>query len=555
MVTRVAALQLQPNPGSIDGVVLLEGATDHAGTTVSVLGTSLSATTATDGSFSIGDVPPGIHTLSAAATGFVDHDYPPVLVRAGQASTVSQTLLAIPRGGISGTVALSGRSDASGVLVSVDGTSFAVVTGPSGEFEFAGLPEGTYSITLSHPDYKTGSVTGVVVAEGQTADVSSTPLQTNPGSLVGRVLLEGATDHSGTLIAISGTSLSATTAADGSFTLGDVPPGVATVTASATGYEAHDYGPVLVSAGTQTALGDTTLAVPRGGLDGSVVLEGRTDHSGVLVSIQGTSFATITGPSGEFAFTGLVAAQYTVVASHPEFATTTLSDQTVVGGESTAVGALTLTANPGAISGFVFLEGASDHTGILVSVTGTSYTAVTAADGSYTISGVPAGTWPLSAEATDHDRHDFSPAIVSPGATTTAPTATLVQKRGVIAGVVTLEGQTSHAGVRIDLQGSSFFTTSDATGAYELRVPTGNYPGVTFTKDQYAPGALTQTITVTDFGTANLVAVELNAVSNDIFGKVTRFQSTDHSGSMVELMNLADAVVDTVIRVKLVGSR
>ncbi len=47
----------------------------------------------------------------------------------------------------------------------------------------------------------------------------------------------------------------------------------------------------------------------------------------------------------------------------------------------------------GSISGKARLQNASDHAGITVYIPGTSFSAITAADGSYTIAGVPSGTY------------------------------------------------------------------------------------------------------------------------------------------------------------------
>lgn len=47
----------------------------------------------------------------------------------------------------------------------------------------------------------------------------------------------------------------------------------------------------------------------------------------------------------------------------------------------------------GTISGHAYLQGATDNSGITVYIPGTSFSAITAADGSYTISGVPSGTY------------------------------------------------------------------------------------------------------------------------------------------------------------------
>ena len=51
---------------SISGVVTLRGLSDYSGAKVEIKGTGLSATTASNGSYSIGNIPVGTHTVIAS---------------------------------------------------------------------------------------------------------------------------------------------------------------------------------------------------------------------------------------------------------------------------------------------------------------------------------------------------------------------------------------------------------------------------------------------------------------------------------------------------------
>jgi subtilisin-like proprotein convertase family protein len=69
-----------------------------------------------------------------------------------------------PDGSIAGTVTLAGETDHSGVLVELSPGGDSVITGPTGEYEFAGLYDNVYSVTASKLDWATATVTDIVVS-------------------------------------------------------------------------------------------------------------------------------------------------------------------------------------------------------------------------------------------------------------------------------------------------------------------------------------------------------------------------------------------------------
>ncbi len=71
-------------------------------------------------------------------------------------------------GSISGNVNLSGTTDNSGVLVKAVGTPRSAVTNSNGDYTIQNVTAGTYTISAEKPGYNYGSVTGVVVTNGNT---------------------------------------------------------------------------------------------------------------------------------------------------------------------------------------------------------------------------------------------------------------------------------------------------------------------------------------------------------------------------------------------------
>jgi subtilisin-like proprotein convertase family protein len=70
-----------------------------------------------------------------------------------------------PNSGISGTVALAGQLDSSGIMVTCSPGGDFVYTGPTGDYEFNGLYPGTYTVTATKDGWTDGMVEGVIVVE------------------------------------------------------------------------------------------------------------------------------------------------------------------------------------------------------------------------------------------------------------------------------------------------------------------------------------------------------------------------------------------------------
>lgn len=82
---------------------------------------------------------------------------------------------ALPAGGgtIRGQVYLEGRSNWSGAVVSVAGTTYTAVTAADGTFVLAGLPPGIYDLRTGKESYLSRAYNGVEVIEGSVTDVYS----------------------------------------------------------------------------------------------------------------------------------------------------------------------------------------------------------------------------------------------------------------------------------------------------------------------------------------------------------------------------------------------
>jgi hypothetical protein len=89
------------------------------------------------------------------------------------------------------------------------------------------------------------------------------------GSVTGRVRLEGRTNYEGATISIA--DKRTTTAADGTFTISDIPAGTYNISASAPSYLRAEKVGVVVTAGNTTTLPEATLLA--GDIDGNCRIE------------------------------------------------------------------------------------------------------------------------------------------------------------------------------------------------------------------------------------------------------------------------------------------
>ena len=111
------------------------------------------------------------------------------------------------------------------------------------------------------------------------------------------------------------------------------------------------------------------------------------DPSRTVVSYQNCT------KDGSYEFSNLEEGNYTVYATSPDSTEKAVYKSIVVGKDQTVqVPQMTLTAT-GALSGKITLDGSTDNNaGFVIFAGGTSFMAVTALDGSFTLSGLPANT-------------------------------------------------------------------------------------------------------------------------------------------------------------------
>lgn len=275
----------------------------------------------------------------------------------------------------------------------------------------------------------------------------------------------------------------------GAYRIEAIVPGKASfVTSDATHFEAARD--LILVAGEERQLNITLQSSDAGG-DGTGHITGIArkgaetnqeaalqDHSGITVEVNGAGLRTATNSGGTFDLF-LLPGSYTLAFSARDHLPTSTANVVVTAGATTTLDALTLPINPGGATGTALLEGFEDddtaHAGIIVSLADGSATTTTAADGSYVLPDLPAGTATLRFVAVaDHDVVERV-IVVEAGRQAAVDTVTLPRSRGDIAGTVDLVGRADESGALVTVTGEAVFALSAADGSFRLSgVSTGS---------------------------------------------------------------------------------
>lgn len=501
-------------------------------------------------------------------------------------------------GGIMGTIT-NGGSPVSGLVVNAyfvhdDGSTVAwgpgATTNGSGIYSISGLPPGKYKVAVNPGStsyamqYYTGAdsfitATPVTVAAGATASGIDFSLVTG-GKISGTVRNADTTNPvQGAWVAVFDEMLSAqvpfsaATAADGTYTTCALPAGkyrMIVGSNSEPGYVATWYNnnqlnmastPVTVAAGATTSGIDYNLAANAAAITGTVTrLSDGQPLPGMLVRAlskgplgQQVKSAT-TAWDGTYSITGLPPGDYRVYANpqdknyagvyYNNAFTLSTASLVSVGPSETKNNINFILPRGGYISGGAANDG-TPLPGMLVRVsdpsgsTNVGYNVFTQYDGSYTITGLPAGTYFVRAYAPVTDvlnnylglfynnvaRRNSGTGVAVVTNETTSAIDFNMPLGGKVAGTVTsASGGAPIAALAIlaydETTGSQMaaVSTSIVDGSYVLTgLPAGNYRIMAFAEGSgYASGWYSSTGTVPNFASATSISVSVGSTTTGI---------------------------------------
>jgi hypothetical protein len=313
--------------GSISGSITPAASGNGATVTLSQSGTVIATTTAgTNGSYSFASVLNGTYTVTPSATGFT---FSP----ASQSATVNGNTVAVPAftaAGTSGTIAGSITPAANGsgatVTLSQGGTTVATATaGTNGNYSFASVLNGTYTVTPSATGFTFTPASQSVTVNGVPANVPAFTAAGTSGTINGSIapapngttasvqLLQGATQIA-----------TATVSGTGTYTFPGVLNGSYTVIPSETGFTFAPTSQSVTVNGVPVTVPVFNASAQTWNVSGTITPQG--SGSGTTVTLSGTANATTTADvNANYTFTAVVNGAYTVTPTKNGFAFTPAS--------------------------------------------------------------------------------------------------------------------------------------------------------------------------------------------------------------------------------------
>ncbi|HBG04128.1 MAG: hypothetical protein A2075_16845 [Geobacteraceae bacterium GWC2_58_44] len=299
------------------------------GAVVTIAGQSV--TTTSTGTFNISGIPSGSYPLTISKSGYLTKTY---AVYAVNSSTnrigVVFYLTPVPTYSLAGTVR-DGSSRGPvlpGALVSIAGRS-ATTTG-TGSFSVSGIPQGTYTITISKAGYVTKSYSGYTVNSNWSGLLFY--LAPVPRYLISGVVLTGSSSGAplaGAAVSIAG--MTATTSLTGAFHIYGIPAGTYTLSISKSGYATKSYAGYLVNSNKS---GLVFFLLPTYSVSGTVRAENGTGPllAGVTVTIA--NFTATTNSAGAFSFSAIPAGTHTITLRKEGYETVVATGLVVNGNRS-----------------------------------------------------------------------------------------------------------------------------------------------------------------------------------------------------------------------------
>jgi hypothetical protein len=385
--------QTEEDTYTVTGTV--SGAT-QADVTINVSGDITSSTnTATDGSYTISDIPQGSSiTLTPSKTGYT---FSPTSLsipnitsdQSGQNFTASLNTYSI-----SGNVSVGGSGLGGVTMTATGGHSTSVQTASNGNYTISGIPHGvnvTITPTLTGYSFDPPNRTHNNVTANLTGQNFDATLNTY--SISGNVNVGGTGLGGVTMTATGGHSTSVQTASNGNYTISGIPHGVnVTITPTLTGYSFDPPNRTHNNVTANLTGQNFTATLNTYSISGTVSVGGSGLGGVTMTATGGHSTSVQTASNGNYTISGIphgVNVTITPTLTGYSFDPPNRAHNNVTAnltGQN-----FDATLNTYSISGNVNVGG-TGFGGVTMTATGGHSTSVqTASNGNYTISGIPHG--------------------------------------------------------------------------------------------------------------------------------------------------------------------
>lgn len=226
------------------------------------------------------------------------------------------------------------------------------------------------------------------------------------GGIKGYAILKNQTDHSGTLIEISGTNISTITDSFGFYEISNIPEGPVTINYSPPGCNIITTENIIssgvminipnlyLSPVTNNAESSSNITSLFGNINGIVKLNGILKED-IIVSIKGSPYKVKTDFNGYYSFLNIPSGNYTLIYNFRDYVTKTQEVPVITRAITNAI-TIDLITGTGKVIGNAKLENEPDNNGIIISINGTPFTAITDSKGNYIIEYIPTGSYDIT---------------------------------------------------------------------------------------------------------------------------------------------------------------
>lgn len=438
--------------GVITGDVRADNA-PLAGVTISAGGSS--TTTSSDGTFTLSGLTSGPLVLTAHKDGFNDAT---LQVNVGEQVHIVLTRPSVSPASLSGRVTAGGTAVA-GAVVTAQGQT--ATTGADGKYSFTTLIAGTTTIRATKTGFST-FLQNVTLASGpNTFDISLASVGVGTASLTGRVTSSTGAAIAGAVVTAQGKT--ATTAADGSYSITGLNSGTTSVSVSRSGFTTVTQAAILADGANTLNVTLTASGTGTTSLSGTITTSTGAALPGATITVQ-TKTAT-SGSDGSFTIPDVTAGPTSVNVSKIGFQGQVLQ-VTLVPGANTLNVALVATTPRATLSGTVTFNG-NPVSGVTVSTQGLSVT--TGSDGTYRFSDLTTGSTTVTAQKAGFQDARQALTLVT-GNNTLDLALSAASGTALLSGTVTSNGS-AVAGVVITAQGQTVTTASDGTYLFTNLTP------------------------------------------------------------------------------------
>lgn len=412
----------------------------------------------------------------------------------------------------------TGRAIAGATLHIASDSRFTATTNGAGYYTLANLPTGALTFVASAPGYSGASIAASVSMNGTTQVPRLVLAQdSGTGMVYGRITSQAdGTAVAGASIQLTGAApYTITAGADGTFALPSVAPGTYTLAISAVGYVSVS-GNLDVAAGGQVQIDQSMPLAGTYPSDAPITVTATLTDAVSGAALAGATFTLVPGVTsaaadGTVSISGIMPGAYQALVSAPGHVAGTYSVILLPGSNGNLgmlslypvtadVAASTLTILGKVVNGL----GNQPIANATITRVDTGETWSSAADGSFTISGLSELSVTLEVAATGYATQQFTLSASGYGtfaqlfvlpAAGSGGTASSVQLSGTVTDSVSGAVIPS---ATIELAGGTqqFVTGSD--GSYQL----SNIQSLSFSLQVWAPGYVTQTVpvSVSQFG-------------------------------------------------------